>query len=75
MKDVEPGQVWQDCDTIVVTLYPRPDVDASVASERWRFSGTWQCLIVSYEPDYPEMLGCTSSYSVADERSGWKRLL
>lgn len=75
MRAVEAGQVWQDGDTIVVTLYPRPDVDAMVATEQWRFSGTWQCLIVSYEPDYPEMLGTTSFYSVADERSEWRRLL
>ena len=75
MRDVEPGQVWKDGDTIVVTLYPRPDVDTAVASEKWRFYGTWQCLIVSYEPGYPEMLGSTNFYAVADERSEWWRLL
>jgi len=75
VRDVGPGQVWQDGDTIVVTLYPRPDIDLCVSAEQWRFTGTWQCLIVSYEPDYPEMLGTTSFYSVADERSQWKRLM
>lgn len=74
MRDVEAGQVWQDDDVIVITLFPRPDIDALVAAEQWRFSGTWECLIVAYEPGDPEMLGRTSYYSVADERSCWKRL-
>jgi hypothetical protein len=51
-----------------------PAIDAAVATEQWRFSGTWECLIVAYEAGWPEMLGTTSHYSVADERSGWKRL-
>lgn len=74
MKDVEAGQVWQDDDVIVITLFPRPDIDAVIATEWWRLSGTWQCLIVAYEPGWPEMLGTVSHYSVADERSCWVRL-
>jgi hypothetical protein len=74
VRDVEPGQVWQDDDVIVITLFPRPDIDAMVAAEQWRFSGTWECLIVAYEPGWPEMLGTVSNYSVADERSCWVRL-
>jgi hypothetical protein len=74
MKEVEAGQVWQDDDVIVITLYPRPDIDLIMADKSWRWTGTWHCLIVAYEKEFPEMLGTTSNYSVADERSCWRRL-
>jgi hypothetical protein len=84
MKEVAPGQVWQDGDVIVVTLYPRPDIDAAnvaIGSEWWRLLGAWQCLVIAHEPnwigwgDLDLLDGVTIDYCVADPRSGWRRLI